>query len=1567
MSKKAVTIKKPLIRSSNRADEITLLQTDCNGIIISTSDEFSSLTGLPEKKLIGTCLIDLIGKKDFSKFLSFIKGVSNQETYQLTISLKCKSRNRSFAFIIYNLPGANSGTCLLQWTINPRHLNVAPVQRNRVSTASSLFDTNPQPVIICDTKDDKIVYANEAAQKFYSRSKNEFVTLSLLDLLDTQETVYNKRKLESFSPGSYFFIKRDEKHILLNVYISRILIDRKNYQLVFTNIPDTEKIKSLHNNGTISPLSFRTPDLAPAVTQELDFKKAYEDAVEMLGNAPEIFFKLDANGDFLFVSNELERVLGYTKNEILGKHFTSIIEPDDTEVARQGFADIYQFGRAKGNILFRAKKKKGGREWLSTSGIFTFDTSGKPLYCIGVAHLVTESKQLIEKLEASEERYAAFINHSSEAIWRFETKSPIPIALPEDQLTAEFINNGYLAECNDQMAKLYGYEAAPDITNMPLTNFISVDDSAMLNHFRGFIQAGFKLVNVETHETDKYGNDKIFLNNLMGIVENEKLVRVWGTQRDITEQKLIEAKAQRQLEQSKNFFKSLISDSLDGIIVLDHDACITYAATSITNVLGYLPHEVIGKKSFEFVHPDDVLLAINGFIDETKKIRKRELELRFKSKKGEWVWMLVRARNLYHQPSVKGMVVYFTNITQRKHSENVLKESEKRFRCLADTLPVMIWVSDERNQSTYVSKCWSDFTGISLEEIVSSGWKNIIHPDDYETTMDLYNLNIKKKLPFVIEYRIRAKDGNYKYVVDHGIPRLTSDGIYMGYIGSVIDINYRKAAEQKLRYQERMIENIRDAIVSTDLDFNIIAWNNMAEEIYGLKKEEVMGKHIRSIISQEYISVSRENVLIELYEKDSWEGEVYFDRKDGKRFYLFFSVSFVKNEKGERIGLVGIHRDITQRYETQLALRISEERYRSVVDALSEGIVLQDSEGKIIACNRSATAILGNDLLGSPLKTQEWKLIKEDGTLFDKDEHPFSITLKTGKGLQGMIIGLQRPGKSLTWFSVNTEPIYYSDQSQPDAIVTSFFDISERRHQEKWLSLEKDVLEFNALPSATLKDTVDHYLKGIEKMFSDISCSILLLREDKETIQHLSAPGLPVPYCEAVNGIKIGPKVGSCGTAMFFKQTVITADISTDPLWEDFRELALKYDLRSCWSFPIINSHNEVLATIAAYHKYPKVPTDKELKIMDVACNLLRIILESKKTEADLRLSNERYLLATKATHDAIYDWDIVENTVYRGESFYSLFGYLKTQVGGLLDFLEQKLHADDRSRVLKSLKRFIDNRRPDIWESEYRFLNASGDYVVVYDRAFLIFNHEGNITRLVGSMMDISERKELETRLVKQEVDKQKLVAQAVVNAQEKERGEIGKELHDNVNQILSTARLYLELAKNDENERLNLIKRSYDSIYDAINEIRNISRSLVPPSIGDLGLIESIEDLVENVRATKKLYIEFCYSGNVDEILGQKQKLMLFRIIQEQVSNVLKHADAHNIIIELMIDGHIINLAVSDDGKGFDLEELKNNKGVGLQNIASRTELFNGKINIVTAPQKGCKLNIHVPISKL
>ena len=1664
MPKRAV-IAKPKHRAVLHPGDV-FLQTDLSGKIISSEGLFH-IIGKNDHQLIGKLFKDLISKGGQPGLSQLLRKKKIAKT-TLELSLKAKPKNLLIQFTVEPKSGRGKEQ-LLTWSGK-----IKPAATSKeLATAIKIFDKNPQPVLIYNPNDLSVVYSNPAATKLYGQQFEAFNSISFNELL-TGGMTEQKETLAGKGSWIHSFVKEGGEKVLLDVFTTSVEIDKKAYKVAFANPSST------------APANNKTSDIEAKVREEL--KGAYDDVHEILQNAPEIIYKLDGQGNFIFVSKEFEVVLGYSNEEIIGQHFSVIIHPDDKEVVDQGFADIFQFGRAKSSIVFRAVKKAGGMDWFSTSGVFIFDKDGTPTYCIGFAQNVTQFKEVLHQLEASEERYTAFIKHASEGIWRFETGTPIDTKLPEDELVTQFINSAYLAECNDKMAQLYGFEQASDLVGAQLNQFVSTEDPASVQYFQGFIQSGFNLVDCETHETDKDGNQKVFLNNLVGIIQDEKLVRVWGTQRDITQQRMAEEnirrlanlvdntsdivisqnlqleitswnkaaenifgvtaadaigkkflelvkveflsgsmeesmmaftqqstwtgeivyttssgekiyilctvnslqdtegkpigvffigkdisatkKAQEQLEQSENFFKTLISDSLDGIIVINNEGVVTYAAASITNVLGYLPEEVIGTNCFEFVHVGDRPTALQGFSNEMQRLKKRYLEIRFKSKKGEWLWMLVRAHNLFHQPAVNGMVVHFTNITQRKHTENKLKESEKRFRTLADTAPVMIWVADELNRSTYVSKCWMDFTGINLDEINKKGWKSVVHPEDHAIAIDQYNQHFKQRMPVDIEYRVRAYDGSFKWVIDHGVPRFSPDGTFMGYIGSVIDIHDRKTAEQKLRYQARMIENIRDAVISTDLDFNIISLNTMAEEMYRFKKEEVLGRNIRDLIHHEYLSISRENVLIQLYQKEVWEGEVYFDRVDGKRIFLYLTLSFVTNEKGERIGLVGIHRDITERYEAEKALRISEERYRSVVDALTEGIILQNNKGNIIACNKSAESILGDAemLIGTKFRDQEWLCIKEDGTRFQPDEDPTTLTLLTGKSFQGVVMGIQKPGQMLHWFAVNAEPIYYSDDRLlPDAVVTSFVDITQRKHQEQLLKLEKDVLAINAKPSATLKSTVDFYLEGIEKIFPDMICSILMLSDDGESIQHLSAPSLPVEYSNAVDGVKIGPKVGSCGTAMYTKSKVITIDINQDPLWEDFRPLANQFGLESCWSFPIINAQSDVLATIAAYHKYPKAPSDKELTIMEVACNLLQIIIESKRTETNLRVSNERYLLATKATHDAIYDWDFIRNKVTWGENFYSLFNFKRNTAGYDLEFWESRLHPEDRQRVTTNIKDYIEKKSSKIWEIEYRFRNGADEFVIVYDRGFLLFNQEGEITRMVGSMMDITERKELERKVMKQEIERQKIIAQAVIDAQEKERGEIGKELHDNVNQILSTARLYLELARSDENERLNMIKRSYDNIYDAIQEIRSISRSLVPPSIGDLGIIESIHDLVENIRGTKKINLEFYHSGpELDAQIGTKQKLMLFRIIQEQVTNVLKHAEAKKIIIELILDDNMVNLAVSDDGKGFDLEKIRN-KGVGLQNMSSRTELFNGKLTIVTSPGNGCKLNIHVPISKL
>ena len=170
--------------------------------------------------------------------------------------------------------------------------------------------------------------------------------------------------------------------------------------------------------------------------------------------------------------------------------------------------------------------------------------------------------------------------------------------------------------------------------------------------------------------------------------------------------------------------------------------------------------------------------------------------------------------------------------------------------------------------------------------------------------------------------------------------------------------------------------------------------------------------------------------------------------------------------------------------------------------------------------------------------------------------------------------------------------------------------------------------------------------------------------------------------------------------------------------------------------------------------------------------------------------------------------------------------------------------------------------------------------------------------------------------------MEQQKALTQATIDGQEKERKEIGKELHDNIGQQLTTTKLYLDMAGSAANDSAQpMINMALKSVSELINEVRGISRSLTPPTLGDLGLIDSVYDLIETINRTQPLLIEFDTAGFDEEEIPENQKLMLFRIVQEQLNNILKHAQASSVTIKLQNDKPMLLLEIRDDGKGFDL----------------------------------------------
>ncbi len=236
------------------------------------------------------------------------------------------------------------------------------------------------------------------------------------------------------------------------------------------------------------------------------------------------------------------------------------------------------------------------------------------------------------------------------------------------------------------------------------------------------------------------------------------------------------------------------------------------------------------------------------------------------------------------------------------------------------------------------------------------------------------------------------------------------------------------------------------------------------------------------------------------------------------------------------------------------------------------------------------------------------------------------------------------------------------------------------------------------------------------------------------------------------------------------------------------------------------------------------------------------------------------------------------------------------------------------------------------------------------------------NDDAVMAIAQNVTDKLELERKLEEERKARHQQLTEAIISAQETERTEIGRELHDNVNQILSVSRLYLSLAKDSpELQRNELINKSSEYILNATEEIRKLSKSMVSPLQRLITLEVAVNELAADLMRVHNFLINIQVEGLDTANLNDKFKLNIFRIVQEQINNIIKHANSNTITILLSSNDTGIIIEITDDGQGFDTSLQK--KGIGLSNIQSRAELYNGTMKVVSSPGEGCRLMVDFP----
>lgn len=348
-------------------------------------------------------------------------------------------------------------------------------------------------------------------------------------------------------------------------------------------------------------------------------------------------------------------------------------------------------------------------------------------------------------------------------------------------------------------------------------------------------------------------------------------------------------------------------------------------------------------------------------------------------------------------------------------------------------------------------------------------------------------------------------------------------------------------------------------------------------------------------------------------------------------------------------------------------------------------------------------------------------------------------------------------------------------------------------------------------------------------------------------------------------------------------------------------------------------------------------------------------------TEKELKESNERFKYVSKITSDAIWDFDLVTNSIYRSEAFSRISGYTKSDIYNNLNWWFDRIHPEDQQRVKDKLDEHL-RMSKERWEDKYRFCYADGSYKILHDSGFILYK-EGKPVRIIGAIRDITEQIKLKQQLAEEQAQKQKAITKATLNAQEEEKARISRELHDNVNQILMSAKLYMETARQAPDNSEKLIEKAIEYQLLALHEIRKLSKSLNTTAITATGLRESIGDIVRNLQALQNIKVDLEIDPQTESRLNEKEKLTIYRSIQEQTNNIIKYAEASLVTIKITSEEERMVLIIADNGKGFDMEKREGFSGIGLINMNSRAVAHGGTFDITSSPGNGCTVTISFP----
>lgn len=692
--------------------------------------------------------------------------------------------------------------------------------------------------------------------------------------------------------------------------------------------------------------------------------------------------------------------------------------------------------------------------------------------------------------------------------------------------------------------------------------------------------------------------------------------------------------------------------------------------------------------------------------------------------------------------------------TELQRSQVELAEESIRLRRIIEATQIGTWEWNIKDDVVLINDHYAEIAGYTKAELEPANvetWYKLIHPDDRVMSDQKMNDCFDRKASnYEIECRLIRKDGQIVWVHDRGnVVSWGDDGKPLIMAGTITDITDKKNAELRLSLtldslKERIKEQTCLYRISQLYDSTVFIDDllNKAVNIIPAGWRYPSKAHARILLGDKVFTGNgfSETPIYQTFSRYTIDGstlqlEVFYDvgvpLTDDSPFMV---------EEWELLrmivdNLVLFH----DRKLAELRIMQNEKRYRNLVENGADALVILNADGTTQYVSPSITRVLGY----SETEAMTLNLFE---ILHPADREPVAAVLaqvmdNPGQSMPGYTSRVLHKDGSWRWLEANITNWLHDPAI--NGIVDNFRDVTEQVISNKLDTLERSVMETSTDIQFDLAEVLAQYAKGLEEILPGLMVSVHGIVDGRLT--RMAAPSLPEGYVNAIIGAKIGPVAGSCGTAAYRGKLVVVDDIATDPLWVDYKDLALEYGLRACWSQPIFDSDRNVIATIANYYSKPKSPGPIELEMFKRAAALLSLIMGSYRKNQELIASNERYHYVNLATNDAIYDWDVANDLFEWGESFTRLLGHKPADKPFKLADWASLMHPDDNARVSGLWDAFMADANHHIWKKEYRFQRSDGTYAYLEETGYLIRDRKGRPKRMIGVLRDQSATKEIE------------------------------------------------------------------------------------------------------------------------------------------------------------------------------------------------------------------------------